>query len=58
MAKQKRYKNSQLLLYIVLANCLITNFIIWLWFKYSLANEWLFNELKRNLIELLTPLAN
>ncbi len=56
-SKKKPSKNS-ILLIIVLINLLITDFIIWLWFQYSLADEWLFNDLNRIIIEILKPLSN
>ena len=55
---KKQASGVNFLLIIVLMNVLITDVLIWLWFQYSLADEWLFNDLNRILIELLKPFSN
>jgi len=55
---KKQVPGYNVLLIIVLINLLITDCIIWLWFQYSLVDEWLFNDFKTGLIELLKLFSN
>lgn len=58
MRQKDKDKSIKLTMLIVLINSIITDLILILWFKYSLAYEWLFFETKTNLIEFLKTLSN